>query len=93
MKLLETFSRVSVVKIKKSLLVYWLEVNGSKIGTKDLANLFVFVFKADIWSQQVSTHFLCTLKEPCIDPRLDLLVSDIISIHLLIRWCAELYIS
>ena len=50
--------------------MYLLVVNGSKIGTKNLASLYVAgVCKADkssIKGGQPWTHFLCTLQEPYI---------------------------
>ena len=47
MKLLESFSTISVVKLSESLTVYLLSVNGSKIDTKYFASLYVGVCKAD----------------------------------------------
>ena len=73
MKLLESCSTVSVAMLNESLTVYLLLVNGSKIGTKYFASLYVGVWKADkigLKGGQPSTHFLCTLQEPCIIPSL-----------------------
>ena len=47
MKLLESWSKIPVAKLNKSLMVYLLVVNDSKIGTKNLASLYVDVCKAD----------------------------------------------
>ena len=69
MKLLESCSTTLVEKLKESLTVYFLLVNGSKIDTKYFASLYVGVFKADkigLKGGQPSTHFLCTIQEPYI---------------------------
>ena len=66
-KLLETCSTISEAKSNKSLTLYLLLVNDSKIGTKYFANLYVGVCKADkigLKGGQSSRHFLCTLQEP-----------------------------
>ena len=47
MKLLESCSTISLVKLSESLTVYLLSVSGSKIGTKYFASLYVGVYKAD----------------------------------------------
>ena len=47
MKLLETYSIVSVAELNESLTVYFLVVYGSKIGTKNFAILYVGACKAD----------------------------------------------
>ena len=47
MKFLEFCSTISVAKLNKFLTVYLLVVNGSKIGTKYFANLYVGVCEAD----------------------------------------------
>ena len=67
MKLLESCSTISLVKLSESLTVYLLSVSGSKIGTKYFASLYVGVCKADkigLKDGQPLTHFLCTLQEP-----------------------------
>ena len=46
MKLLESWSTISVAELSDSLTVYLL-VNGSKIGTKNFASLYVDVYKVD----------------------------------------------
>ena len=61
-KLQETCSKISVAKL-----------NGSKIGTKYFASLYVGVCKANkigLKGGQPFTHFLCTLQEPYIVPGL-----------------------
>ena len=71
--LLESCSTISVAKLNESFTVYLLVVNGSKIGTKFFANLYVSVCKADkigLKGGQPSTYFLCTLQEPHIIPGL-----------------------
>ena len=73
MKLLKSYSTVSVAKLNESLIVFLLVVNSSKIGTKYFASLYVGVCKADkigLKSGQPSTHFLCTSQEPYIIPGL-----------------------
>ena len=47
MKLLESCSTISLVKLSESLTVYLLSVSGSKTGTKYFASLYVGVCKAD----------------------------------------------
>ena len=47
MMLLESCSTISVAKLNDCLTVYLLVVNGSKIGTKYFASLYVDVCKAD----------------------------------------------
>ena len=47
MKLLESWSKIPMAKLNKSLMVYLLVVNDSKIGTKNLSSLCVDVCKAD----------------------------------------------
>ena len=47
MKLLESCSTISLVKLSESLTVYLLSVSGSKIGTKYFTSLYVGVCKAD----------------------------------------------
>ena len=67
MKLLKSCSTISVTKLKKSLTVYVLFVNDSKIGTKYFANLYLRVCKAEkivLKGGQPSTHFLCVLQAP-----------------------------
>ena len=67
MKLLESCSKILVAKLNESLTVYFLLVNGSKIGTKYFASLYVGVSKADkigLKGGLSSIHFLCTLQEP-----------------------------
>ena len=67
MKLLEPCSTISLAKLKENLIVYLFLVNGSKIGTKYFASLYVGVCKADkigLKDGQPLTHFLCTLQEP-----------------------------
>ena len=46
MKLLDSCSTISVAKLNKPLSVYFFVVNGSKIGTKYFARLYVGVCKA-----------------------------------------------
>ena len=73
MKLLESCSTISVANLNESLTVYLLVVNGSKIGTKYLASLYVGVCKADkigLKGGQPSTHFSCILQDPYIIPGL-----------------------
>ena len=73
MKLLESCSTISLVKLSESLTVYLLSVSGSKIGTKYFASLYVGVCKAGkirLKGGQPSTYFLCTLQEPYIIPGL-----------------------
>ena len=73
MKLLESFSTISVAKLNKPLTVYSLLVSGSKIGTKYLASFCVGVCQANkisLKGGQQGTHFLCTLQEPYIIPGL-----------------------
>ena len=51
------------------LLSVFVDVNGSEIGTKSFASLYVSVCKADkigLKGEQWSKYFLCTLKEPYI---------------------------
>ena len=65
MKLLESCSTISAAKLKESLTVYLLLVNGSKIGTKYFASLYVAVCKADeigLKSGHPSTHFYTLYK-------------------------------
>ena len=45
MKLLEPCSTISVTELNKSLTVYLLVANGSKIGTKIFASLYVGALK------------------------------------------------
>ena len=69
MKLLESYSTISVANLNKSLTVYLLVVNDSKIGTKYFLSLYVGVSKADkigLKGGQPSTCFLCSLQDPCI---------------------------
>ena len=47
MKLLESWSKIPMAKLNKSLMVYLLVVNDSKIGTKNLSTFYVDVCKAD----------------------------------------------
>ena len=47
MKLLESCSTISVAKLNKSLTLHLLVVNGSKIGAKYFARLYVGVCKTD----------------------------------------------
>ena len=47
MILLESCSTTSVAKLNESLPVYLLVVNGSRIGTKYFANLYVHGYKTD----------------------------------------------
>ena len=73
MKLLDSCSTTSVPKLNESLTVYLLLVNGSEIGTKYFASLYVGVCKANkfgLKDEKPSTHFLCTLQEPYIIPGL-----------------------
>ena len=54
-------------KLNDSLSVHLLVVNDSQISTKNLAILYIDVFKADktyLKHKQPSTHILCTLQEP-----------------------------
>ena len=46
-KLLESYSTISVAKLNESLTVYLLVVNDSTIHTENFANLYVGVCKAD----------------------------------------------
>ena len=67
MKLLEPCSTISLAKLNENLIVYLFLVNGSKIGTKYFASLYVGVCKADkigLKGGQPLTRFLCTLQEP-----------------------------
>ena len=60
LKLMESCSIISVTKLNKSLTVYLLLVNSSKIGTKFFASLYLGVCKADkigLNSGQPSTHY------------------------------------
>ena len=69
MKLLESCSTISVVKLNESLTMHLFLVNGSKIGTKYFSSLYVTVYKVDklgLKGGQPSTHFLYTLQEPYI---------------------------
>ena len=66
MKLLESCSTISVVKLNESSTMHLFLVNGSKIGTK---YFYVTVCKADklgLKDGQPSTHSLYTLQEPYI---------------------------
>ena len=47
MKLLGSCSTISVAKLKESLSVYLVLVNGSKMGTKHFTSLYVGVCEAD----------------------------------------------
>ena len=47
MKLLESCSTISVEKLNESLTAYLFSVNGSGIGTKYFASLFIGVCKVD----------------------------------------------
>ena len=54
-------------KLNDSLSIHLLVVNDSQISTKNLAILYIDVFKADktyLKHKQPSTHILCTLQEP-----------------------------
>ena len=54
-------------KLNDSLSIHLLVVNDSQISTKNLAILYIDVFKADktyLKHKQPSTHLLCTLQEP-----------------------------
>ena len=65
MKLLESCSTVSVATLNESLTVYLLVVNGSKIGPKYFASLYVGVCKADkigLKGGQPSTRFYALYK-------------------------------
>ena len=73
LKLLESCSRISVVKFNEFFTTYLLVVNGSKIGTKYFSSLYVGDYKEDkigLKVGQPSTYFLCTLQEPYIIPGL-----------------------
>ena len=73
MKLLEYCSMIPVAELRKSLTVYLLVANSSKIGTRCYTSLYVVLCKADkigLRGGQLSTHFLCTLQEPYIIPGL-----------------------
>ena len=73
MKLLESYLTISVAKLSESLTVYLLILNGSKIGTKWLASLYVGVYKADkigLKREQPLTQFLCILQGSYIFPGL-----------------------
>ena len=48
MKLLESWSAISVAKLNKSLTMYLLVVNASKIGTKTFAGFYVFAKQAKL---------------------------------------------
>ena len=69
MKLQESCSTISVAKLNEYLSVFVL-VNGSKIGTKTFASLYVVckANKTGLNGRQSSTHFLCTLQETYIIP-------------------------
>ena len=67
MELLESWSAISVIKLNESLTVYLLVVNGSKIGTRNFASLYIGVCEADeigLKGGQPSTYFLSSLQEP-----------------------------
>ena len=69
MKLVESWSIISVAKLKKSFTVYLLVINDSKIGTRYFESLYVGACKADkigLNGGELSTHFFCTLHEPYI---------------------------
>ena len=73
MKLLISYSTISVAKLNESLTVYLLFVNGSKIGTEYFASLYAGFCNPDkigVKGEQPSTHFLCALQEPYIIPGL-----------------------
>ena len=72
-KLLESCSRISVARLNEFLTMNLLVVNGSKLGTKYFASLYVGACKADkigLKVGQPSTHVLCTLHKPYIIPSL-----------------------
>ena len=65
MKLLESCSTISLAKLNKSLTLYLVVVNGSKVDTKYFVSLHAGVCKADkIGSKggQPSTHFYALYK-------------------------------
>ena len=67
MKLPESSSTISVAKLRQSLIVCLLLVNGSKMGTKYIASLHAGVCKADkfgLEGRQPLKHFACTLQKP-----------------------------
>ena len=65
MRLLESYSTISVANLKESLTVYFSVVNNSKIDTKYFVSLYVGVCKADkigLRGGQPSTHFFMHFK-------------------------------
>lgn len=73
MKLLETCSTVFVATLKESLTLHLFLVNSCKIDNKYFASFYVGVSKADaidIKGGQPLIHFLLTLQEAYINPRL-----------------------
>ena len=64
MKLRESYSTISVAEVNKCWTMYLLIINGSNIGTKYFASLYVGVYKAYkacLKDGQPSAHFLWTL--------------------------------
>ena len=71
MKLLESCSAISVVKLNESLTVYLFLVYSSKIDTKYFASLYVGVCKADkigLKGGQPLTHFFTITIVPSVVP-------------------------
>ena len=69
-KLQESRSTISAAKLNEYLSIF-LIVNGPKIGATTFASLYESVREADkidLKDGQPSTHFLCTLQEPCNYP-------------------------
>ena len=56
MKLLKSYSTVSVAQLNESLIVYLLVLSSSKIGTKYFASLYVGVCKADKIGLKSDSH-------------------------------------
>ena len=64
MKLVESWSIISVAKLKESLTAYLLVINDSKIGTRYFESLYVGACKADkigLNGGELSTHFFFAL--------------------------------